>query len=246
MEKSEWFASWFDTPYYHLLYKDRDLSEAQKFIHRLVEELKIPADATALDLACGKGRHACTLAQEGLNVLGVDLSEQSIRSAQKMEHDRLKFEVHDMREVIDNRSFDYIFNLFTSFGYFDDEQQNLSVFHGVHQMLQPNGTFVFDFLNLKTTLNNLVPSETIEIEGVKFSISKNFDGNQIVKTIDIDDQGKILQFQERVRGYSYEQLCNMMEQADFEIIQTYGNFHLHHFNENTADRVILISKRKNR
>ncbi len=244
MTQNDWYVSWFDTHYYHLLYRDRDFNEAKKFIHRLADELHFEKGVKALDLACGKGRHALTLANEGLDVLGVDLSEQSITAAKEIKHNNLNFEVHDMRDLIEGRKFGYIFNLFTSFGYFENEAENMKVFHVVHQMLEEEGLFIFDFLNLETTLKNLVKSEEKQIDGVDFFITKEFDGKHIIKTIDVKDGDKVLQFQERVRGYAASELKEMLEMADFEIINSFGNFHLHQFKEQTADRVIYVCKRK--
>ncbi|MEN8885269.1 MAG: methyltransferase domain-containing protein, partial [Winogradskyella sp.] len=79
--KKQWFASWFDTPYYHILYKDRDYSEAQVFMDNLTNYLNIPNGGKILDLACGKGRHSVYLNKLGYNVTGVDLSEKSITHA---------------------------------------------------------------------------------------------------------------------------------------------------------------------
>ena len=73
-----WFTSWFDTPYYHILYKDRDDKEAQIFMDNIVHYLNLPEEAKILDLACGKGRHSIYLNKLGYNVTGVDLSENSI------------------------------------------------------------------------------------------------------------------------------------------------------------------------
>ena len=74
----QWYASWFDTPYYHILYKDRDHSEAQVFMDNLTNYLNIPEGGKILDLACGKGRHSVYLNSLGYNVTGIDLSEKSI------------------------------------------------------------------------------------------------------------------------------------------------------------------------
>ena len=114
-----WFASWFDTPYYHILYKERNYREAQIFMDNLTHYLNLPEKAKVLDLACGKGRHAIYLNQLGFEVIGADLSENSIAEASKNSNSSLQFQVHDMREKFDDQ-FDAIFNLFTSFGYFDD------------------------------------------------------------------------------------------------------------------------------
>ena len=124
--ESSWFASWFDTPYYHILYKDRNYREAQIFMDNLTHYLNLPEHAKVLDLACGKGRHSIYLNQLGFRVLGVDLSENSIEIANKNANDTLNFKVHDMREPI-KEQFDAVFNLFTSFGYFENDDDNLKI-----------------------------------------------------------------------------------------------------------------------
>ena len=78
-----WFINWFDSPYYHLLYKDRDEKEAKIFIDNLVSYFQIPRKSTLLDVACGKGRHAIYFNTKGMNVFGIDLSKKSIQIAQK-------------------------------------------------------------------------------------------------------------------------------------------------------------------
>lgn len=246
MNSNEWFASWFDTSYYHLLYQDRDFCEAQQFVMNLVENLAMPANALTLDLACGKGRHSLTLNEKGMNVLGVDLSEKSIEEAKLLERENLQFRVHDMRFPIDSMKFDYIFNLFTSFGYFENDLANLDVLRVIHGMLRFNGKFVFDFLNLKYTLDNLVPSEEKTISGVHFIIERKFDGKFIKKSIDIDDQGKLFHYEEKVRGYSFTELSDLLVKAEFEIEQTFGDFSLEAFNEESSDRAIFICKRKDK
>ena len=80
-DTTQWFTSWFDTPYYHTLYKDRNHSEAQVFMDNLTNYLNVPEHGEILDLACGKGRHSIYLNSLGYNVTGVDLSENSIEYA---------------------------------------------------------------------------------------------------------------------------------------------------------------------
>ncbi|MFS8082300.1 MAG: class I SAM-dependent methyltransferase, partial [Ginsengibacter sp.] len=115
-ENSPWFKEWFNSPYYHKLYFNRDKVEAADFINRLVGYLNPPADSKMLDMACGKGRHSIQLASKGFDVTGVDLSEDSILSAKKFENNHLHFFVHDMRLPFWINYFDYGFNFFTSFG----------------------------------------------------------------------------------------------------------------------------------
>ena len=73
-ETNNWFSSWFDSPYYHILYKERNFREAQIFIDNLTFYLNMDEGSKVLDLACGKGRHSIYLNQLGYDVLGVDLT----------------------------------------------------------------------------------------------------------------------------------------------------------------------------
>ena len=79
----EWFESWFNSEYYHILYKNRDYAEAEKFISRLMDFLCPKPDAKFVDIACGKGRHAIFINKLGYDVVGYDLSEESILEANK-------------------------------------------------------------------------------------------------------------------------------------------------------------------
>jgi cyclopropane fatty-acyl-phospholipid synthase-like methyltransferase len=91
MPVQDWFATWFNSKYYHTLYKDRNLQEAEVFVDTLVSHLALPHGARALDLACGKGRHSLHLKQKGFEVIGVDLSDESIAEAKLHEQDGLDF-----------------------------------------------------------------------------------------------------------------------------------------------------------
>ena len=120
-DSTKWYASWFDTPYYHILYKDRNYAEAELFMKTLTHYLNLEPGDEILDLACGKGRHSVYLNSIGYNVTGADLSENSIAHASKFENDTLRFQVHDMCKPFAFQ-FEAVFNLFTSFGYFENEE----------------------------------------------------------------------------------------------------------------------------
>src|SRR5438034_11636297 len=111
MHHKEWFESWFNSPYYHILYKDRDESEARLFLDNLISFLKPPPGAKILDVACGKGRHSVYLNKKGFQVAGFDLSPENIAHNRQFENDTLSFSVHDMREVFRRNYFDYVLNL---------------------------------------------------------------------------------------------------------------------------------------
>ena len=110
---NEWFEDWFDSPYYHLLYKNRDYSEAESFIDNLISFLKPEEGSRFLDLGCGKGRHSIYLNKKGFDVTGIDLSENSIAAAKEFENEQQNFYVHDMRKLFRTNYFDCVVNLFT-------------------------------------------------------------------------------------------------------------------------------------
>lgn len=242
--KNEWFASWFDTSYYHTLYKNRDDKEARQFIVNLVENLNLTKPNHVLDLACGKGRHSVTLNELGYNVLGVDLSPESIASASDSINDSLHFSVHDMREVIEGKRFGAIFNLFTSFGYFDDTKDNERVLNSVHSMLENEGILVIDFMNASRVIDNLVATEIKTVDNIVFNISRRYDGQHIFKDIKFEDHDESFHYTERVQALKKEDFETLLNNCNFEILRTFGDFNLSEFNENDSDRLIIIARKK--
>ena len=241
--KNEWFTSWFDTAYYHTLYQDRDQNEARAFIEKLVNDLKIPKSACVLDLACGKGRHSLTLCELGYNVLGVDLSENSIKTASEFSTEKLSFAVHDMRNIIEKKTFSAVFNLFTSFGYFDDEKDSLRVLNSVNCMLEEGGILVIDFMNALRVVRTLVENEIKTIDDIDFNIQRKYDGQHIYKEIEFTDNGKNFHFTERVQALTIDIFEKLLSQSGFRILRTFGNFDLSPFNKITSDRLIIIAQK---
>ena len=136
----DWFSEWFDSKYYHILYKNRDEKEAENFLKNLSKLKFFKKNSRIIDIACGKGRHSLFLSELGYDVTGVDLSKNSIKHAQQFEKENLKFDVADMRETYKKNSFDISLNLFTSFGYFNNKEDDFS---NLQQMLGKPGDLVF-------------------------------------------------------------------------------------------------------
>ena len=236
-----WFASWFDTPYYHILYKDRNYREAQIFMDNLTHYLNLPDHAKVLDLACGKGRHSIYLNQLGFTVLGVDLSENSIEVANKNTNDTLHFQVHDMREPLED-TFDAIFNLFTSFGYFDKEEDNLKTLIAIKENLSEFGFAVIDFMNVPFVLDNLVAEETKTVDAIDFHLKRYLLNGYIIKEIDFEDQGQKFHYTEKVRALRLEDFEQMMEEAGIYLLDTFGDYKLKKYHKKDSERLIMIFK----
>lgn len=243
MEEKSWFKDWFDTKYYHLLYQHRDENEAENFIKTLTHFLQLKKGSRILDLACGKGRHSVILNKLGFEVLGADLSENSIQESKKFEKDGLSFMVQDMRETIPHETFDAVFNLFTSFGYFNDMSDNEKVIHSVFEMLETNGILVIDFMNVHRVLEKMVAEESKEISGIKFELERKFTGSHIIKEISFEDDGQSYFFQEKVQALTKQDFETLLSQRGFSLIHTFGDYGLNTFDKNISDRLILIARK---
>lgn len=241
-----WFANWFNTPYYHILYKDRDFAEAENFIKNLTQELQLPQHSKIIDLACGKGRHSIFLNQLGYDVLGVDLSEESISHNIAFENDTLEFKVHDMRDElfpsIASEKVDAVFNLFTSFGYFDEEEEDRKVFSSVKNVLKDNGIFILDFLNERFVKNTLIKETTINKGGIDFHIIKRIEDQHVIKDIYFEDKGEKFHYFEKVKLHTLEEITALAENSGFETIKIWGNYHLDDFDRETSPRCIFHLK----
>lgn len=239
--EKEWYEKWFDSPYYHRLYQYRDEAEARQFIDQLLEKLDPGPGARVLDLACGKGRFSRYLADKGFQVIGLDLSQRSIEFARQFETERLSFYTHDMRRLFRVNYFDYVFNFFTSFGYFNSEQDDLKTLCNVARGLKAGGVFVLDFFNAQYVIDNLTGGEIKYVDGIRFEIDKQIEGQRVVKTINFEDEGRAYFFRESVRLFRYHDFQRMFRRAGLIIDQVYGDYRLHAFNEQKSPRLILVA-----
>lgn len=236
-----WYASWFDTPYYHILYKDRDYAEAQSFMDNLTNYLNLPENGKILDLACGKGRHSVYLNKLGYDVTGVDLSEHSINYAKQFENDSLRFDVHDMTKPYPE-TFDAVFNLFTSFGYFENDDCNLRTIEAIKVELNTFGFGVIDFMNANYVINNLVAEDTKTVEGITFHQKRSVKNGYIVKNIAFEIDGEQYNFEERVKALTLEDFNRLFEKAGVYLLDVFGDYKLKKYHPETSERLLMIFK----
>jgi SAM-dependent methyltransferase len=245
MAKLAWFSTWFDSPYYHILYASRDDNEAQHFIQNLQDYLKIAQGAKVLDAACGKGRHAKMLQRLGMKVEGFDLSPMSIAEAIRLGNKQLHFFVHDIRTPLPRQCvYDVVFNFFTSFGYFDDPKDNAKAFQTFSGGLKSDGILVMDFLNPMYTLANLVAEEHVKRGHIHFHIKRWAEKGYLYKSITFIDQGKPYAFQEKVELISKEAFLQYAEDAGLSFLNLAGDYSLAKFDEHTSPRMIFFWVKK--
>ncbi|WP_420553671.1 class I SAM-dependent methyltransferase [Tenacibaculum aiptasiae] len=241
MNTTDWFTSWFDTPYYHILYKHRNDADAQFFMRNITSFLNLPKSSHIADLPCGKGRHSVYLNSLGYKVTGGDLSSNSIKHAKQFENDTLHFEVWDMRTPLENK-YDAVFNLFTSFGYFDDDKEDITILKSLKNGLKENGVVVLDFLNVEKVKNSLIKEETKSIDGIDFNIKKEIKDGFILKHISFFADDKQHSYTEQVKFLTLDKMQSYFENAGLKIKHVFGDYSLNKFNPTTSDRLILVAE----
>ena len=245
MQAHPWFKDWFNSPYYHQLYFNRDEQEAAKFIDKLIDHLLPIPESLMLDVACGKGRHAVHLAEKGFDVTGIDLSEDSIKEALVHETEKLHFYMHDMRLPFYINYYDYAFNFFTSFGYFTTRREHDNSIRTIAQSLKQDGCFVMDYLNVHYAEDHLLHQFDKEIDGVNYFITKWFDETHFYKKIIVID--KVLKvtetYQEKVAKFSLKDFTEMYGRQGLQIKEVYGDYDFGKYDENKSPRLIMIARK---
>ncbi len=239
-----WFEDWFDSPYYHLLYSHRNDEEAYLFMQNLLDYLKPIPHSRILDLACGKGRHAQFIAQMGHYVTGVDLSDNSIEEAKLKNNANLEFFKHDMRFPFRIGYYDYVFNLFTSFGYFNNSRAEFNTIRSAVFNLKPRGILVIDFFNVQKVKQNIQTHQQFKTIGnVHFSWVKKIENNSVIKEITVNDNQQIHHYREQVHLLSLANFKAYFHKAGLTLTTCFGDYKLSPFHEEKSDRLIMIAQK---
>jgi len=244
LEKKNWYKSWFGNDYL-TVYAHRDNEEARRLIELIQTHIELKPKFRILDLCCGQGRHVLHLAQMGFTVYGIDLSRTLLEVAKynKNKGETAYFIQADMRYLPTTPSFDLLLNLFTSFGYFDTDEENESVLLQFERALKPEGFFVFDYFNTSFITNNLVPYHKERINGLLVEQERFIEGSRVQKVIKLNREGEQSIFYESVKMYDPDQIISMMKNANLEIRHIFGDYSGSKLTT-TSPRVIIIGQNR--
>jgi SAM-dependent methyltransferase len=218
---AEWFEEWFGEEYLQL-YPHRDQAEADRAVALVARATGLRPGWRVLDVACGAGRHAWAFRASGARCIGLDLSLTLLRVARGVTDAPLVRA--DMRRLpIRPGSMDLTVSLFTSFGYFERDEEHVQVLREMVGTLRPGGWFVIDFLNASEVRGRLVPRETVAVRGGTVDVTRSVspDGCYVCKTIRTPGGRK---FVERVRLFEPSEIAAMLERSGVEIRHRFGDY----------------------
>jgi len=220
---TEWFEQWFGEEYLRL-YPHRDDRDAEAAV-ALIDRVAPLAGRRVLDLACGPGRHAALLAARGARTVGLDLSLPLLARARRRTKGAVTFVRADMRRLpFAPATFDLVVNLFTSFGYFADDQQHGAVVRAAAELLSTGGVFVLDYFNATAVRATLVSHEERMIGAGRVVIERRLsaDDRFVVKQMHLLDDGR--SFVERVRLFTPEDLTALLQVAGLTVRDRFGDY----------------------
>jgi SAM-dependent methyltransferase len=238
-----WYERWFGEDYLRV-YAHRDDKDARIQAELITGHFPPKEFPELLDLCCGDGRHVRIFTEKGYSVTGIDLSPLMIETARNRACGNVSLAVKDMREIEWKETFDIVVNLFTSFGYFEDEEEDLQVVRAVHASLKKGGVFWLDFMNRDFVIENLKDISHLEVEDFTVEEHRRLTGDEkrIEKDIVITKEDDSRTYNESVRLYSQEEIHSLLSRGEFEIINKFGDYNGTEFSK-TSERLIIVSRK---
>ncbi len=248
MEEKEWFEDqWFWEDYENVLFPKERLQKTSGQVDRLVELLDLKKDHRILDLACGVGRHSLELGRRGYKVTGLDLSESYMKEASKKAEAEgldVKFIQGDMRDFVREDYYNAVINFWSSFGYFEREEDNLKVLKNVYSSLKKGGMFLVDVMGKEIVDRIYSERDWCRIDD-GFFLEERFlrEGGKYLESdwILIKD-GQVREHKFIYRLYSDKEVKDMLKRIGFSSVRTIGDIYGSEYNGD-AERLIAIAQK---
>ena len=247
--KKEWFdndAFWQDL--YPYMFPEKRFEDTPAEIKKVLALIK-PKGKTVLDLCCGPGRCAITLARRGFKVTGVDRTKfllDKARARARKTKARVEWIQNDMRDFIRPETYDMVLSMFTSFGYFDDKKEDLVVLKNILTSLKPGGTCLIEVMGKEILARIYQPTRSdILPDGTKvIGRSEIFsEWTRVRNEWIIIKKGRSKSFTFHHTIYSGQELRDRMENAGFKNVKLYGNFDGDEYGMN-SERLIVVGYKR--
>ncbi|MCU7494573.1 MAG: class I SAM-dependent methyltransferase [Ignavibacteria bacterium] len=241
---AEWFKDWFDSSEYLEVYKHRNDEDARRLFKLILGNVSIRPGGSVLDIACGAGRHSVLFSSAGYKVTAFDLSRNLLQVAKRKSRELqldIDFFNADVRHPALKKQFDLIINLFTSFGYFESDEENFALFNDANELLCEKGFFVFDYFNIFFLKKNLVAETTDSANGRTVIQKRAIIKNRVVKEIRLINSSGEKTYTESVCLYAEDEIVCALENAGLKAVKTFGDYAGGAFSKEKSQRLIIIA-----
>jgi len=243
---------WFEDDHFweavqRFVFSEQHWEMAPVQVEKILDLMKPPPGAQILDLCCGVGRHSVELARRGYRVTGVDRTERYLDTAvARAEAEKLaiKFVREDMRTFRRPDTFDAVTNLFTSFGYFDNPDDDRRILDNIHHSLKKGGCLLMELEGKEILAKKFQPRDWLEKDGVFFLQEREpVDRWTYLKNrwILIRD-GQVEEFHLKLRIYSAHELVTLLKSAGFGDVSVYGDLDGSPY-DHTARRMVVVARK---
>ena len=227
--RKDWFdddAFWQDVSPF--LFPESRFLEAVEQVDQAVA-LAAPVGRTALDLCCGPGRCAMALAQKGFTVTGVDRTKYFLNKAKTRARAaglEIDWVQADMRDFVRPDAFHLVLNMFTSFGYFRDPEENGGVLRNILMSLRPGGACLIDVMGKERLAGIFQETTSVRLPNGSVLLQRHEivdDWTRVKNDWIVVRKGRAKNFAFSHMVYSGQELRWMLEQAGFVDVRVYGS-----------------------
>ncbi len=247
--RSKWYVDFFREGFYQRAWAPERFQRAEHEVDFVVQALGLAAGTSVLDLCCGEGRHAIELARRGYEMTGLDLSALHLRLARQAAKEAgvgVRWHRADMRDIPWEGEFDAAINVFTSFGYFERDDEDFKVLAGVARALKPGGRFLLATINREWLVRHLEAHGWQEgADGTLSMEDRSFDlltGRQHNRVLSIQPDGIRREREIDLRMYTLKELADMLSRARLMVRQTWGGFDGREYGLDSRRMIVLSEK----
>lgn len=247
--KKEWFEDEkFWESYSPVIFDENHWAEASAVAKAVAKLAGLEPGASVLDAGCGPGRISVELALLGFNVTGVDIIQSELDAASESALDEgveLNLLNQDLRNFTAENKFDCAVNLYTSFGYCEDKQDDYKILGNIYDSLKPDGVFILESVSRETSIINFTEGEEFFRSGIKvvtnFKVSGAWEGLRSAWTLFFPD-GKKIEHEFVQRLYSAPELKEKLLETGYKTIEVYGGYEKQPYDQNAATMVLVCKK----
>ncbi len=245
---TEWFEdeSFWNT-LFPFMFSERKFEAAKDEVAGILNLVNL-VEGDVMDLGCGPGRSSVALAKEGFHVTGVDLSPSLLQKAMGLaqaESVDVEWVQDDMRHFIRPETFDLVINIFTSFGYFDDKNDDLVVLRNIHQSLREGGALVMELMSKEVLARGFLPTSSEELADGRLLVERREvceDWTRLRNQWTVIENDKATTFRFEHTVYSGQELRDRLLDAGFGDVKLFGGLDGSEYGLN-ARRLVAVARK---